>query len=399
MRKFNKNIILFVTCFVFIISGLLTSTVIKPIGSGLIGFVTGQYNVEQAKNLIDNSVEKGLTYHNQLIDLNGIKEKILGTRVIKKNNIIVKTESESLAVVNDLIPDNEVEHNVIQIEKLKTVTEKNGGQFLYCFAPGKEMYETFPKNVKDYSWENYYTLIEKIKSRKIPYLDFVETIKENNISKENIFFFTDHHWKPKVGFLAATAICESLNSYYGFEYNLKLTDISNYNVKTYHNWFLGSYGKKVGKNYARQYVDDFDLITPKFKTNLTESQPFKNKVREGNFENTVLYMENLKKGYYDISAYDTYSGGDYRLQIMKNNLKPEGKKILLIRDSFACTVAPFLSLQTSELHACDVRNFEYYVGDKLNVEEYIKKINPDYVVLLYSGVSGAENSDGKYDFF
>ena len=85
------------------------------------------------------------------------------------------------------------------------------------------------------------------------------------------------------------------------------------------------------------------------------------------------------------------------MQIMKNNLNPNGKKILLIRDSFACVVAPFLALQTSELHVCDVRDADYYVGEKLNMEEYIKMINPDYVLVLYTGVSSA--SDSRYDFF
>lgn len=87
------------------------------------------------------------------------------------------------------------------------------------------------------------------------------------------------------------------------------------------------------------------------------------------------------------------------MQIMYNNLNPKGKKILMIRDSFSCVVAPFLSLQTSELHICDMRDFEYYVGDKLNAEEYIKQIAPDYVIVLYSGVSNFEESHGKYDFF
>ena len=110
-------------------------------------------------------------------------------------------------------------------------------------------------------------------------------------------------------------------------------------------------------------------------------------------------MENMKKDYYKINTYATFSGGDFRLQIIKNNLNANGKKVLLIRDSFACVVAPFLALQTSELHVCDVRDYEYYVGDKLNIDEYIKEIKPDYVIVLYTGVSRIEELHGKYDFF
>ena len=54
-----------------------------------------------------------------------------------------------------------------------------------------------------------------------------------------------------------------------------------------------------------------------------------------------------------------------------------------IRDSFACTVTPFLALQAKELHVIDVRNYSYYVGEKINVYDYIEEIQPDYVIVEY----------------
>lgn len=143
----------------------------------------------------------------------------------------------------------------------------------------------------------------------------------------------------------------------------------------------------------------FAIITPKFETNIIEERPFENRIKTGGFKDTVLFKYFMTKDYYNINTYDTYCGGNFRLQLMKNNLNSNGKKILLICDSFACVVVPFLSLQTNELHICDMRNFDYYVGDKLNVEKYIKKIEADYVIVLYSGVTSLENSDGRYDFF
>ena len=165
--------------------------------------------------------------------------------------------------------------------------------------------------------------------------------------------------------------------------------------------FLGSYGKKVGTYFTWNGADDFDLILPKFKTDMTECQPFKNEIKNGAFEDTVLYKQHLEKNYYHTNNYCTYSGGDFRLQIMKNNLNTNGKKILLIRNSFACAVSPFLALNTSELHICDVRNYSYFVGNKINMEEYIKEIKPDFVLVLYHKGIGAylEKNNGEYDFF
>ena len=113
----------------------------------------------------------------------------------------------------------------------------------------------------------------------------------------------------------------------------------------------------------------------------------------------MVKLMNMEKDYYHKNPYASYSGGDFRLQIFTNNLNPKGKKMLLIRDSFACVVAPFLSLQTSALHICDLRDFKSFVGDRINMEEYIRKIQPDYVIVLYGGISSKEGSSGKYDFF
>ena len=154
----------------------------------------------------------------------------------------------------------------------------------------------------------------------------------------------------------------------------------------------------MGTWFTWQGADDFELIVPDFETSMSEERPFENELREGSFEDTVLFKKFMEKDLYKKNTYAAYSGGDFRLQIMRNELNPDGKKILLIRDSFACAVAPFLALQTSELHICDMRNFGYFAGDKFYMDNYIREINPDYVLVLYSGVNPIDGSLGKYDF-
>ena len=100
--------------------------------------------------------------------------------------------------------------------------------------------------------------------------------------------------------------------------------------------------------------------------------------------------------HYHQNPYTVYSGGDHRLQIIRNNLNPKGKKMLIIRDSFACSVTPFLSLQAGELHLCDMRDF--LKGEKMNLASYIEQLKPDYVMILFAG-SNTIDSDGRYDFF
>lgn len=404
MKKFNKNILVFVFFVAFIVAGIWGNCFEQlkwktwDLAAGIKhGSISSFFDY---KYYVDDISNKELSYHDTMMDVNSVKENLLGTRVIFKDDTkVIKANSGSLTEEKKKISETDLDSIVYQINRLKAVSNSNGAEFLYCAAPRKELYETNPENIDNYFKENFESFLNKLNSKKISTLDFSQIFTAQSKDNQDIFYNTDHHWTSLSGFAANKALCEELNRKYGFTVNPDYISIDNYQIDTYHNWFLGSRGKKVGTYFTWNGADDFDLITPKFDTNMTEEQPIKNEKRNGKFEDTVLFMDNMKKDYFGVSSYATYSGGDFRLQIMKNNLNPNGKKILLIRDSFACVVAPFLALQTSELHICDMRNYERYVGEKLNAEEYIKQIKPDYVIVLYSGVNSLEKSDGEYDFF
>ena len=403
MKKFNKNSLLFIFVMIFIIEGICGNC-FEQLKWKTIDMLAGLkhgniYSIFDFKANVDDLSNKELSYHDTMIDVNSFKENLLGTRVVQKDDTtVVKSDSGSLVEQINKLDKSEIQNVVKVIGDLKTVSEDNGANFLYCAAPTKELYQSVPTNIVNPFKDNYELFLSELTKSNIPTLDFAEVLGENQLNF-NSFYYTDHHWTIRAAFAANNALLEELSIRFGFEYDKKITDISNYNIENYPDWFLGSYGKKVGTYFTWKGADDFDLITPKFKTSFTEEQPLKNQTRKGNFEETVLYMENMKKDYYNMNTYATYSGGDFRLQIMKNNLNPQGKKVLLIRDSFACAVAPFLSLQTRELHLCDMRDYDYYVGDKLNMKDYIQQIKPDYVLVLYAGISDISNSHSRYNFF
>lgn len=404
MKKFNPNSILLIFASTFIFAGAYGGHYFSTLKSSTIELFTGimsgdNYDITNFKTKLDDLSSKELRYHDALMNLDSIRNNLLGTKVIKKEDTtVVKADSGSLIEPKRRIEEEEIQKAVSRINDLKNVAEENGAKFLYCAAPNKEYYEIAPTNVENYSCDNIKRFITAMKNENIPVLDFTEELA-NDTNTDDMFYYTDHHWTTRSGFVATKEICESLKSLYGFSFNEKYTDLNNYSISEYSNWFLGSTGKKVGAYFTWNGPDDFELITPNFETDICEEQPFKDQIRDGAFEETVLFMDQLKKDYYQKNTYTTYSGGDFRLQILKNNLNPDGKKILIVRDSFACVVTPFLALQTSELHVCDVRNYEYYVGDKLNMKDYIQEFKPDYVLVLYSGVTTVDGSSGKFDFF
>ena len=141
----------------------------------------------------------------------------------------------------------------------------------------------------------------------------------------------------------------------------------------------------MGRFFTPLGLDDFSVITPNFDTRLTVTDY--TGTRTGAFSDTVLVEKNLHtEDPYLANPYVVYTGGDYPLQTIENHLLEEGDTVLVIRDSYACAVTPFLSLAAGEVRTVDVR---YWTGaqEADTVLEYIESVRPDHVVVLYAGIS------------
>ncbi len=78
----------------------------------------------------------------------------------------------------------------------------------------------------------------------------------------------------------------------------------------------------------------------------------------------------------DDTAYDTYMRGNHPLVKIKNHKITNGKKVLLVLDSYDCVVAPFLSLEFKQLDSIDIRSYTDSVTD------YITENKPDVVIYM-----------------
>ncbi len=401
MKK--SGIFVFVLCSLIIVFGMFSLGFVKNTASAVLTFVqdvSDEGFFGAFSSFTDNaekSSAEGLSYHNTLVDINSLLMRAFGTRVIEKaDTTVVLTDSLYLANPRPYIEDQSLKTRAEKLKELKAVSEENGAKFLYITAPTKGYSMALPDNVEDFTKSNCNRFFKYLDENSIDHLNLIDAMEKEGYTEEDIFFVTDHHWKSDYAFMAAGMICEYLNITHGFQYDTKVTDISNYSVKTYKDWFLGSQGKKAGRFFTPLGTDDINIILPKFDTHLTESQRAKGTVREGSFGDTVMYMENIeKKDYYNLNPYATYSGGDFREQIITNHLNPDGARVLLIRDSFSCAMSPFLSLALSEVSCIDVREGAYYVGEKINAYDYIKTYKPDFVLVMYTGVS---SGDDLFDF-
>ena len=404
-NKVSRHIVIFIIYILLVIFGISKAMIARIGYSGIDLMVHAKHgeftetNVKTFIREVDTSTSGNLRYHDQLIDLNSAKDRALNTRIVKKDSTtIIKTDTDYLVYPTGKVKQEDLDELAARVDALRQISEKNGAGFLYIAAPRKEYYSKAPGYINNASVVNFNGFIQSLEDMNVPTLDLSKMIEQIFSNGEDAYFATDHHWTPYTGFQANQAICEELHELYDMPIDESKLDYDQYNTQVYQDWFLGSQGKKVGTYFTSRGADDFELITPKFETQLSEEQPFKNEFREGSFEETVLYLDNMEKDYYHKNSYATYSGGDFRLQIIKNKLNTEGKKILIVRDSYACAVVPFLSLQASEIHVVDIRPGDQYVGDRLSVYQYIEEIKPDYVIVLYSGISNLASEKGRFNF-
>ena len=378
--------------FVFVmLGGTLVNTYrerdkITGLYSGYLGTGTGAPAKSKAAVLTAfeslASVNDDIFAKSGFINLYGLTQRVVGNRcVLDKSSIykVVKLENGSLTYVEEQADD--LPEKAARLSDFNNHLQTNGIPLLYVQLPFKINKDNkgLPPGIADYSNENADRMLAALSSRGVDTYDLRDEIVADKLDYPTLFFKTDHHWTPETGLWAAQKIAGKLNSGYGFNIDLPLLEKSRFQVIIYANTFLGSMGKRVGQYYAG--TDDFSLILPQYETdmrcvyNRVNGKMFE---RNGSFEDTWIFPENLKKDYFELNTYATYTGADYPLLEIANNLTA-GKKILVLRDSFSGVLVPFLSLAAGgELHAIDPR---YYKG---SITDYVGEFKPDLVLVLYN---------------
>ncbi len=77
------------------------------------------------------------------------------------------------------------------------------------------------------------------------------------------------------------------------------------------------------------------------------------------------------------NRYAAYFGGDYPEVIIKNQIETNGKKVLIIKDSFALPVGAYLSTVVEELVMLDIR-----YNTMEDIQSYVLEYQPDIAIIL-----------------
>ena len=180
---------------------------------------------------------------------------------------------------------------------------------------------------------------------------------------EGIYYRTDHHWTSLGAYYGYTALMDAMGlEAVPLDESQKVTVSENF----YGTLFSSSGVRWVRPDTISTYVPD-DGITVASHTYDNKGNPVE--------EPRQLYDTSF------LSVKDKYSmflGGNQPLGVVKNANNPDGPRLLIIRDSYADSLVPFLTPHFSEIHLLDLR---YY---KLSIADYIAQNGIDQALVLYS---------------
>lgn len=347
--------------------------------------------INAAIDATENQLDQSNPLRTALVNLNGGFQRLIGKRVIEDADPMLKVHRLEDGRLTFTVEPTETDWKAENLAELSEWCASRNTPLLYVQAPFKIDPDDpqLPVGTSDYTNQNADHLLNALKQYGVDHLDLRREIKKQGLDHASLFYKTDSHWTTEAAFWAYTTICDVLEKKYGFAIDDAVTDLNQFTKTTYEDIFLGSQGKRVGTLYSG--VDDLDVLLPDFETNIRYEVPNHGFYKEGAFEQTVMdYAHVETTDYYNKSPYYVYSGGDYPLSHFKNLNQPDGKKVLLVRDSFSCAVAPLLSLAVGQVDTFDLRY------NDSSLKEYIDVSKPDIVVFLFN--PGVLRDDAMFEY-
>lgn len=208
------------------------------------------------------------------------------------------------------------------------------------------------------SWDQAAFIAQAAELEGVEPVDFLTPLTAH--SEESIFYRTDHHWTTLGAYYGYAALMESLGR--GEEVLER---------ETFEPWIEYHADEFQGTLYSQSGVhwlppDTIELWVPDEGFEVTSW-------RDGSPKWAALYDLNKLQ---TKDKYSAFLGGNQPLCVIRN---PEGTgKLLVIRDSYADSLAPFMAQHFEEVHLLDPRYYRY------SAARYAEENGLDAIAVVYS---------------
>ena len=187
-------------------------------------------------------------------------------------------------------------------------------------------------------------------------VDVTDALKTENAYKQ-LYFKTDHHMNSDGAYIVYNEFCKMAN--------LQAVPIQDFTRVTVSNEFLGTFDSKA--QILNQIPDELFAYENDTNTNIKEA------IYDKETTNSIFNVNYLQGK----DKYSYFLNGNNSKVVVKNNVD-NGKKLLVIKDSYAHIMSQFLCENYSEVHFLDPRYtfFDY--------AEYAKENGITDVLFLYN---------------
>ena len=189
----------------------------------------------------------------------------------------------------------------------------------------------------------------------LPTVDMLGALSEH--AAEPIYYRTDHHWTTRGAFYGANALLEALGR--------DPLEESSFRPETASTDFNGTLYSTSGIHWLMP--DTIEYWAPDYYLNVTTW-------KSGRAEPGELYDRSYLE---HKDQYSSFLGGNQPLCVIENPDIRDGSKILLIRDSYSDSLAPFLAQRFAQVHLIDLR---YYHA---SAAEYMAQHSIKTAAVLY----------------
>ena len=268
--------------------------------------------------------------------------------------VILRHESNGIIFgKNDtLIPRGETDTETLEknLSALRILKENTGA--CICIVPRAiDVLEGELPSICDTSIERgAWKYVDKALAERI---DLTNTLKAADERGEYVWYKTDHHWTTDGAFVAYTALADALG--------VQPYPISDFERVTVSEEFLGTSFSKSGL-----YSSVCDSVTLYRYEGDTELSVYNYETKET--KNGLYSFDKLTQK----DKYLVFLGGNYsRITITKKSA--QRPKLLLIKDSFANAMIPFLA-RHFDLDVIDPRYFVGDISELISAEKYEKSL-------------------------
>ncbi len=328
---------------------------------------------------IDNSASERIAFRYKFCELHGLISKLMRINLFLEVETIV-LENDYLCLVEKATSPNIIINNIIDFDKwIKNNLPSTN--LIYIQYPCKisKYYDKLPNGIEDARNIIADKIIQSLSNHNIKNLDLRENINNQKLNHHDLFFKTDHHWKPETGLWATKEICKYFNKLFNYKFDYDLLSIGNYTKKTIKDSLLGSLGKKLTLGYTKP--ESINVFYPKFQTKLL-LDTLKIQVK-GSFDTIFINNEevnNKNYNYYKDTRYNFYIS-NYDIDVfytVTNELSENDLTCLFLVDSYNAVVSPFLALMCKKIIIINPRRFNG------SIKTCIKKYQPNIVCIAYT---------------